>query len=91
MHFEIYNMRLQMRAVDSTNLAEQVDFSAPAVEIFKDDKIGNRIQHGFTQYKDTQGFNLNGNAVSSDYLKHAIFSTGATVIKLVNKQKSSPD
>ena len=57
----------------------------------KDDKIGNRIQNGFTQYKDTQGFNLNGNAVSSDYLKHAIFSKGASLIKLVNKQKSSPD
>ena len=73
MHYQIYNMRLQMRSVETTNLKESLDFSAPSAMIFNDEKTGKKVQDGFRDYKDQQGNDLLGNIGTSESLKHAIF------------------
>ena len=41
-----------MRNVETTNLKESLDFSAPSAMIFNDDNIGKKVQDGFRDYKD---------------------------------------
>jgi hypothetical protein len=56
-HYSIFNMRLQMKSVETANLTDSLDFETPSGKIFENSKVAEQIQRGFGEFHGVGGPN----------------------------------